>query len=239
MDKYFRVELLRATPNPQQLCWLAMHQDYSPHAVVDGLDKCPDETKAGQYLIDHCLKFGHWGVLEHAQISLNCIGFPHHTVMQLRTHRVGISFDVQSFRYTSQSILDVARGGKDIEEVFFIRPTGKYTDRKGAKYYNNEEIRNHIKESLMANCIGYDALIYAGFSEEHAREILPQSIRQHFVMSCNARTLLHLLEVRGTADVQLEAQAFIQLLQQRFSDWMPEIAEWHLQNRFGKNKLAP
>jgi len=28
-DPYFRVELLSAMPNPQQLVWAAMHQDYS------------------------------------------------------------------------------------------------------------------------------------------------------------------------------------------------------------------
>jgi len=32
MDK-FRIEVIKATPNPQQVIWLAMHQDYSEEFV--------------------------------------------------------------------------------------------------------------------------------------------------------------------------------------------------------------
>jgi len=38
MDK-FRVEVIKATPNPQQVMWLAMHQDYSEEFVWDKRDR--------------------------------------------------------------------------------------------------------------------------------------------------------------------------------------------------------
>lgn len=239
MDKYFRIELLRATPNPQQLCWLAMHQDYSPHAVVDRLDRCPDETKAGEHLVNHCIKFNHWGVLEHCQISFNCVGFPHHTMVQLRTHRTGISFDVQSLRYCSQHIIDVAEGKRSVHEVFYLRPPGTYTDRNGKKYeYSESWHESRILDMAVAVDMYHESLS-RGMSEEHARELLPQCIRQNFVLSLNARSLLHILDLRSQKDAQLEIQQFSELLFHRFSEWMPQVAEWYANNRLGKNKLAP
>ncbi len=239
MDKYFRVELLRATPNPQQLCWLAMHQDYSPHAVVDRLDKCPNEQQSGEYIVKHCMKPSHFGILEHPQITINGIGFPHHTVMQIRTHRIGVSFDVQSFRYCGDNILDVAKGRKTIDEVFCLRKPGRYTDRHGAKYEMTEQLYQHKLRSVQLMCDEYSADIADGFSEEHARELVGMGIRQNFVASFNARSLLHVLDNRHKKDAQLEVQIFSDLLFQRFAEWMPQVAEWYAANRLGKNKLAP
>jgi thymidylate synthase (FAD) len=239
MDKYFRIELLRATQNPQQLCWLAMHQDYSAYPVVDNISKCPGETKAGEYLISHCIKFNHFGVLEHPSITFNCVGFPHHTVMQLRTHRVGISFDVSSMRYCSQHILDVANNKRSLEEVFCLRQPGFYTDRKGARYELSNSEYEDRKSTIYGLCCDYQMAIEQGESEEHAREIIPQSIRQNFVVSFNARSLLHVLDLRSEKNAQLEIQQFSELLFLRFSEWMPEIAAWYESKRLSKNRLAP
>ncbi|MDJ0899521.1 MAG: hypothetical protein QNJ55_11985 [Xenococcus sp. MO_188.B8] len=38
MDK-FRVEVIAATSNPQQVVWAAMHQDYSEELVWDDRDR--------------------------------------------------------------------------------------------------------------------------------------------------------------------------------------------------------
>lgn len=239
MDKYFRVEKLRATANPQQVCWLAMHQDYSADAVVDSIAKCPSETKAGEFIVNHCLKHGHFGISEHPAITFNCVGFPHHTVMQLRTHRVGISFDVSSLRYCSQHIIDVANDERSVESVFYLRPPGFYTDRQGAKYNFTEDDYYLKRGRIIDLCNDYAIAVNKGHSEEHARELLPQSIRQNFVVSFNARSLLHLVDLRTVKDAQLEIQQFSELLFQQFKDWMPEVAQWYAEKRLGKNKLAP
>ena len=119
MDR-FRIDVISATQNPQQVIWAAMHQDYSEDFVVDGRDRWPDETKAGELVIKHLLagNRGHYGPLEHPQITFNVGYFPHSMMQQVRTHRVGVSFDVQSFRYTGTRIIDVAKGDRDVEDVF-------------------------------------------------------------------------------------------------------------------------
>ena len=132
-DPYFAVEVLRRTENPQQVCWMEAHQCYCEDFVTDRIAKVPNERKSGEYVIKHNLagERSHYGILEAPAISFNVGWFPHSTMQQLRTHRIGMEMNVQSGRYTSQRFLDVVTGKRDIEEVVYLRPVGFYTDRKG------------------------------------------------------------------------------------------------------------
>jgi thymidylate synthase (FAD) len=239
--KYFRVEVVAATPNPQQVIWAAMHQDYSEELVWDSCDRWPDEERSGELIIKHLLSGdrGHYGPLEHPQITVNVGYFPHSMMQQLRTHRVGVSFDVQSFRYTGQRIVDVVEGKLDIEEAFYLRPVGNYTNRQGKRYLYSEEQRQDDLQWCEDACKHYKKRIDEGLSEEHARGIIPFDARQHFVLSCNVRSLMHLLDLRWKKDAQLEAQKFCELLWVHFEQWTPAIAQWYLENRAKKAKLAP
>lgn len=463
-DCFFRVEVLSQTPNPQQVIYAAMHQDYAEAFVWDERDRFPDETKAGQLIVKHLLagNRGHYGPLEHPQITLNCGYFPHSTMQQMRTHRVGVSFDVQclagdtevtfvhasghlrkikisrlydlwtngeqairerrirgrhgeppglyrrdcksrlkqmnlrvlneetglfeighiqdifdqgiqpvyrltledgrtldctenhrlltdqgwqtmhealeplvdsnrevishrqdcylltngvvvgegryqdetwlqeqlqagltarqmaqkprptgrklrahsmrvvqmkylglqrtydlevagkwhnfvangvvvhnSFRYTGKRILDVVSGERDVEEVFYLRPVGSYSDRQGKRYDYTEAQRQQDREWCLEGCRRYRERIEQGFSEEHARGLIPFDVRQHWVLSANTRSLMHLLDLRWKGDAQLEAQQLCELIWVHFQAWVPEIAEWYAANRMKKARLAP
>ena len=111
-DPYFRVETLAFTPNHQQVIYAAMHQDYSEQFVYNEEGSFPDEIRAGETCIKHLLNGGrgHYGPLEHPAITLNCGWFPHSVMQQARTHRVAVSFDVQSGRYTGQRVCEAAKG---------------------------------------------------------------------------------------------------------------------------------
>lgn len=240
MDK-FRVETIASTPQPQQVVWAAMHQDYSEDLVYDHRDRFPDEAKAGELIVKHLLagNRGHYGCTEHPQITLNVGYFPHSMMQQVRTHRVGISFDVQSFRYTGQRVIDVLEGKRDIEDVFYLRPIGNYTNRQGKRYFYSEEQRQQDVQWCLQACKLYAQRISEGLSEEHARSIIPFDARQHFIVSCNARSIMHLLDLRWKKDAQLEAQKFCELLYLRFEEWMPALAQWYQENRAKKARLSP
>ena len=241
MDPHFRVEVISQTPFPQETIYGALHQDYAEHFVMDGRHLWPDESKCGDIAINRLLKGGkgHFGALEHAQIVFNCGWFPHSTMQQIRTHRVGVSFDVQSFRYTGSRILDVIAGTRDVEEVFYLRPEGEYTDRKGKKYdYTHENRQSDIAWCVQA-CWRYHERINHGCSEEHARGLIPFDVRQHWVMSANVRSLMHLLDLRWKADAQLEAQQLCDLIWPPFQAWVPELAAWYERNRAKRARLAP
>lgn len=239
LDPHFRVETLSRSADPQKLIWQALHQDYCEGYVFDV--QTPDEGKAGDLVIRNLLggNRGHFGPLEHPQIVLNCGWFPHSTMQQIRTHRVGISFDVQSMRYSGTRIVDAAIGAKDIEEVFYLRPLGEYSDRNGKHYEYTKDLRGEDVAWCLEGAKLYAKRISQGFSEEHARSLIPFDVRQHWVMSANVRSLMHLMDLRAKDDAQLECQQLCDLIFPHFEDWVPEIAAWYKKNRWGKARLAP
>jgi thymidylate synthase (FAD) len=424
MDR-FTVALISQTPNPQQVIYGAMHQDYAEGFVWDERDRWPDEEKCGEIIVRQLLQGnrGHYGPLEHPQIVLNCGWFPHSTMQQVRTHRVGVSFDVQclagdtevtfvdasgasytrpiadlyadwmsdrqflrhqlrvlnektgifetshikrvmssgvqpvyrltledgrtldctrnhrllttegwqtmgdavglhatseghvltttrvcavmtngmvvdaaqaqnpretvsstvhshhlkahpvsvtqvhylgmqstydlevedpwhnfvangvvvhnSFRYTGQRILDVIEGKRELEDVFYLRPVGSYSDRQGKKYDYTADLRQEDLDWCLQACHRYAERIHQGFAEEHARGLIPFDIRQHWVMSANVRSLMHLLDLRWKADAQLEAQKLCEQIWPHFQAWVPAIAAWYEANRLKKARLSP
>jgi flavin-dependent thymidylate synthase len=159
MDPRFRVERLSATPHPQQCIYAAMHQDYSEGFVAADRTSWPDEARAGELCVKHLLagERGHYGPLEHPSITLNVGWFPHSVMQQARTHRVGVSFDVQSMRYTGDRISQAANGELELEEVFYLRPVGNYSDRQGKKYAytaDQRQIDLELCRSAASRCRG-------------------------------------------------------------------------------------
>lgn len=241
IDPRFRVALLSATASPQRTCWAAMHQDYAEEFVADRVAHWPGEREAGEALVKHLLagERGHYGPLEHAQIVLNAGWFPHSVMQQARTHRVGVSFDVQSGRYTGQRICKAAAGELDVEQVFYLRPMGEYRDRQGKRY----EYTQAQREADLADCL-LAARVYAeklsnGWAEEHARGMIPFDLRQHFVVSFSLRALMHFLDLRAKLDAQIEIQQLCDLMLPHFQAWTPEVAQWYERSRLHKAKLAP
>jgi thymidylate synthase (FAD) len=235
------VERISATTKPQQCIYAAMHQDYSEDFVVQTRAAWPNERRSGELCVKHLLGGGrgHYGPLEHPCISLNVGYFPHSVMQQARTHRVGVSFDVQSGRYTSLRILQAAKRERPLEEVFYLRPVGEYSDRKGVKYTYTEDLRK-IDLARCYDAAGHYAYqVRAGLSEEHARDLIPYAIRQHWVVSFNVRSLMHFLDMRSKADAQLEIQWLCDLIWPHFEAWTPQIAGWYKTNRLHKARLAP
>jgi thymidylate synthase (FAD) len=134
----------------------------------------------------------------------------------------------------------VATGERTVEEVFYFRPVGSYTDRQGKKYIYSQEAREYDLKRALDSAKHYDFQIKSlGMAEEHARSSIHFDVRQHFVMSVNVRSLMHLLDLRAKADAQLECQQLCELILPHFRDWTPAIAKWYEENRWGKARLAP
>jgi len=239
MDR-FRVEVIQATPSPQQVIYAAMHQDYSEEFVWD-VSQLPDEAKCGEIIIKQLLagERGHYGPLEHPQITLACGFFPHSVMQQARTHRVSVSFDVQSARYTGLRVIEAAQAQRDLEDVFYLRPVGNYRDRQGKKYFYSPEQRQKDLDWCGEAARRYEQDMIAGMAEEHARGKLPFDYRQHFIVSFNVRSLMHFLDLRGKRDAQLEIQQLCELMLPHFEAWVPAISTWYKSTRLGKARLAP
>lgn len=238
-DPLFRVVTEAATPDPHVVAWKALHQDYSENFVSD--EPAPPEDQAGVIVVGRLLKGGrgHFGPLEHPQITLAVGGFPHEVMQQARTHRVACSFDVQSGRYTGARVVALARGERATEDVFYFRPVGEYSDRQGKRYTYTPEQRGEDLQAAWEYAVRYAKRIQAGHAEEHARANCPYAIRQNFVVSFNARSLMHFLDLRGNADAQLEIRQLAALMLENFRSWMPALAIWYTNERYTKARFAP
>ena len=239
LDPLQKVEMIRCTPNPQQLVFMGGKNDYSELPIED--TRIPQEREAGEWVIEQLLKNGrgHWGPLEHPSISFSCSGFVHNVIVQARTHRVGISFDVQSQRYTCKRVLKVASGELSPQSVFYVRPPGFYTNRKGKKYeWSGEDYERQLGLCRAAS-VRFTEQFEAGVSEEHARDYLPQNIRQNFVVTFSLRSLLHFMDLRAKLDAQLEIQALCEAMIAPTKVWVPEIFAFYEEKRLHKARLAP
>lgn len=239
LDPLQKVEMIRCTPNPQQLVFMGGKNDYSELPIED--TKIPQEKEAGEWVIEQLLKNGrgHWGPLEHPSISLSCSGFVHNVIVQARTHRVGISFDVQSQRYTCKRVLKVASGELSPQRVFYVRPPGFYTNRKGKKYeWTTDDYQSQLGLCHAAS-ERFARQYENGVSEEHSRDYLPQNIRQNFVVTFSLRSLLHFLDLRAKLDAQLEIQALCEAMIEPTRVWCPQIFEYYEEKRLHKARLAP
>jgi len=241
-DPRLRVQTLTALHNPNQASWFGMHQDYSERFVGD--ETPPPAHDAGLILVKRLLsgERGHYGPLEHNVIVFGVAGFPHSVLQQARTPRVGISFDVQSMRYTGSRIVDYVRHINSIPEfadIFFQRPVGFYQGRAGGYYDYSINDRDRDAEIMWASALRYSELIHQGVAEEHARGVLAFEYRQNFVVSFNIRSLMHFLDLRAKLDAQLEIQALCELMMVEFEKWTPVIAAYYKEKRWGKARLAP
>jgi len=144
-----------------------------------------------------------------------------------------------SMRYTGDRICKAANDELDLEEVFYLRPVGDYSDRQGKKYAYTADQRAIDLQLCRAAAERYRDLLAAGFAEEHARGILPFDYRQHFVVSFSLRAFLHFLDLRAKLDAQQEIRELCDLMWPHLVAWAPQFAEWYAKSRLHKARLAP
>lgn len=252
MDALFEVVVLSQTPDPERVIYQAMHQDYSSE-FVSPASSMPD--RYGEAVIKHLLhgNRGHYGPLEHPQITFAIGYFPHIVMQQARTHRVGVSFDVQSLRYTGKMLDELGAELRDreildeaasdaIQKLFYVPETiakGRAKTRQGMKTIAPEALEI-VLEQYRQQAIAYHRLVSeCGLPYEDARNVIGYGIRQHFVVSFNCRSLMHFLDLRAKADAQGEIQSMCELMLPHFEAWCPHVAQWYKANRWGKARLSP
>ncbi|NJK72042.1 MAG: hypothetical protein HC926_01090 [Synechococcaceae cyanobacterium SM2_3_60] len=134
MDAYCTVSVLTQTPDPERVMYQAMHQDYCAEYVSAATDI---PANYAEIVVKRLLEGnrGHYGPLEHPQISFAVGYFPHTVMQQARTHRVGVSFDCQSLRYTGEHLERIgaallAGESPDLEPYFYVPQTVKQEQPK-------------------------------------------------------------------------------------------------------------
>jgi thymidylate synthase (FAD) len=142
-------------------------------------------------------------------------------------------------RYTGKRIIDCANLDIPVEDVFYFRPIGNYSDRQGNKYeYTNPDLMDDRAASYRSAVL-YGEKIADGHSEEHARDLLTYNFRQDFDLSGDLQAIWHLLDQRTKSDSQIEVRTLAWMMLDCLKEFTPELTEWYLENRAGKARLAP
>lgn len=257
-----QVETIRSTKNPELLVCRAGRGDYYDGFVGDASynelmssvnygehnekmvkeinkynfpkdhDRFMENQAATHAFIEKQLSRGHFGLWEHPQITLAVKGVSRATMAQITRHR-HMSFDVQSQRYVDFSDKEALTPKSLLDEDHVSRETGlsDLSDHSREKYeylYNKR-----VGEAFEA----YENMVEEGVPKEDARFVLPVGTPVNITMSGNARTMMHVLNLRQKADAQWEIRQLSKKIVNELHDWIPYTANWWENN--GPVKITP
>lgn len=226
-----QVQVLQKTDDPERLVCQAARGDYYDGYVgdteyadlmapIDG-DTLADKT---QTFIEKQLSRGHYGPFEHPQITFAIENISRVTMAQITRHR-HLTFDVQSQRYVdfsdTESILPKSLEG-DAENVTKMREDSSEADAEKWRV-NYAYVTEHLYDL-------YGKMVEDGVPKEDARYILPLGTPVNMAVSGNARTFLHLLNLRKKADAQWEIRQLADKLCDYLFSWMLYTFEWYDDN---------
>lgn len=238
-----RVELLEGTERPEELVCRCARGDYSGQWV--GSDRSFEEIMAGvdgetvtekkQTLLEHLMRSGHWGPYEHPQATFAVEGVSRACMAQITRHRHA-SFDVMSLRYVELDDVDDLRSRFTYPESFTAEEVVSREGVESVSLSNTE--RRNLADDVYSACINaYTKLVDAGVPKEDARMLLPIGTKVNMTFSMNARSLMHLLDMRLKADAQWEVRELSERLLKDALEWMPFTFEQYKSNH--PYKLAP
>lgn len=212
------------------------------HITVDEIVDA--KTKS---FIEKQLSRGHYGPWEHPRITFAVDGVSSVTMAQITRHR-HLTFDIQSMRYADFSEQDIVVPATLLsdEERHARYPhtydeQGNHFNRDGGVFEMSEKKRKDWRTMFVENRERsrefYQHMVEEGIPKEDARFILPLGTTVNMTFSGNARSFLHLLDMRKKADAQWEIRELSEALLDELFDWMPYTFEYYRDH--SPNRLSP
>jgi len=196
---------------------------------VDNVTKVEAKTRA---FVEKQLSRGHFGLWEHPQITFAIKGVSRSLMAQITRHR-HLSFDVQSMRYVDFSDADFITPASLHESTHVSRERGLSDLRETTRDKWRGEYENHVDAAFDL----YTSMVSAGVPKEDARMVLPIGTSVNITVSGNARSFLHLVNLRGKADAQWEIRELANEMLEELFVWMPYTLNWYDRNR--PHKISP
>jgi thymidylate synthase (FAD) len=228
------VDLINGSENPEKLVCRCARGDYRENPVtseydfddiissVDIKDRWDDgdeiELKK-KSLIDKLFRQRHMGVFEHPNATFAVEGISRVCMAQLTRHRHA-TFDVQSMRYVDFSGMDIKVGEDDYKEELedYVVIPESIDDEES---YSKTVVKQFNK---------YENMVDNGVPKEDARMVLPLGTKVNLTFSMNARSLMHLLDMRMKANAQWEIRELSDKLLEEAKDWMPTTFKLYEEN---------
>ncbi|MDA8096411.1 MAG: FAD-dependent thymidylate synthase [Clostridia bacterium] len=194
-QKTLKVTLLQHTAEPERLAALAGKRCYSgldnENLVRDAREKDPAK------FISKVVGMGHVTIIEHASFTFAVEGVSRSLLAQITRHRLA-SFSVQSQRYVGETASGNSDGVFDYIVPSSIARLGP--DRVAEFARQMAQIQEWYDGWVQDFGGGRDAF-------EDARFVLPNAAETKFLLTMNARELLHLFTLRCCVRAQWEIQA--------------------------------
>jgi len=197
---HFSEYLDDSTPLPDgaQLCKVAGQTCY----MSFGRNHTPN-TQAERYF-DNLKSSGHGSVLEHANFSLLLYGISRSVTHELVRHRAGFSFSQASQRYVSGRVLRFVERpeysqNEQLHALFLQR-----IERAASEY---ADLTNRLAELQQAGSTILSAEARTDLLKkvrQAARSVLPNETEAPIVVTGNARSWRHVIEMRADAHAEVE-----------------------------------
>lgn len=180
-----KVELVKYTENPESVVALAAKLCYSDSDIQDLKDGV--DSKDVSNFIKKLISLNHLSPIEHASFTFGVEGVSRALLAQITRHRIA-SFSVKSQRYVNAEKFN-----------YVVPPEIKKLGSDAEKEFKNQMDTIH----------GF----YKGWSEklgggekgnEDARFVLPNACETKFLLTMNARELMHFFELRCCNRAQWE-----------------------------------
>lgn len=180
------VGLIRYTDSPEEMIGAASRLCYSSDSVEQTIIKTAEKDNAA--FIQKLVGMGHMSPFEHASFTFSVEGVSRSLLAQITRHRIA-SFSVKSQRYVSE-----ARGFQ-----YVIPPSIKALGESGVKKFKEQMDVIAMWYSQWQQLLGDGEK-----GNEDARFVLPNAAETKFLVTMNARELLHFFKLRCCARAQWE-----------------------------------
>jgi thymidylate synthase (FAD) len=193
-----------------------------------------DEAKTRAFLRKEASR-GHWGIWEHPSIGFAVENMSVVTERQVTRHR-HLSFDIQSMRYVDftdssdfampASLTDPDHKTRGEGLIWYDMESETPLDEQDPDVESMDEAHEIYEEALDKASESYNAMRGLGVPKEDARYALPLGTQVNVGMSGNARSFLHVLNLRSRGDAQWEIQDLSDDIVAELGEWIPYTTEW-------------
>lgn len=177
-----KCKLISYTLNPEQIIATAARLCYSNSNIDNIIDKFNNNDEETEKFINKLNNMGHLSPFEHVTFTFAIEGISRVLTHQLVRHRIA-SYSQQSQRYVSEH---------DFE--YIMPPSIAKNPTAKAKF---EKLMSTIRET-------YDELANMNIPKEDARYVLANATETKIIITMNARSLLHFLQLRCCTRAQWE-----------------------------------
>ena len=178
--------------------------------------------------LDHIKEAGHGSVLEHAVWSILITNVSRSLTHELVRHRAGMSFSQLSQRYVDESVAeyiepDIIADDPDLHALWTAATRSAHdsyltlVDALTKRLHDHDSTASHHLPPYADKTTKRKAVRQA------ARSLLPNSTETKIILTANARSLRHFIELRSSAAADPEIRKLANTIYERLLQESPNI----------------